>query len=343
MKLFKNKTLLITGGTGSFGKAMAHRLLKYGIKEIRIFSRDELKQQIMRDEFNHSKLKFYIGDTRDKSSVRSAMEGVDIVFHAAALKQVPTCEFFPMQAVLTNIVGTDNVIKSAIQNKVSKLVCLSTDKAVYPINSMGMTKALMEKITQAEARKLLNNKTIISCVRYGNVICSRGSVIPLFIKQIKANKPITITDPDMTRFMLSIDEAINLVFTAFGRALQGDILIKKAPACTILTLANALKSIFKSKVPIKIIGTRHGEKKHETLIGIEEFQRTEDVRTYFKVKMDARNLDYSRYFKKGFQKLPLTKAYTSKNTERLTLRQTEKLLLRLPEIKKSIKGSVYEM
>jgi len=342
MTAFKNKTILITGGTGSFGNAVTKGLISQGCGQIRIFSRDELKQELMRKKFNNSKIKFYIGDVRDRDSVGNAMKGVDIVFHAAALKQVPSCEFFPVQAILTNALGGNNVIESAIKHKVSKIVCLSTDKAVYPINAMGLTKALMEKCAQSAARNLSLNETVVSCVRYGNVMCSRGSVIPLFIRQIKENKPLTITDPNMTRFLLSLEDAINLVLFALANAKQGDLFIRKAPACTIHDLAAALKNIYSSKSPIKNIGIRHGEKVYETLATMQELRKSEDMGDYFKVKIDDRDLNYNKYFTEGSGKMQALNDYTSHNTRRLNLKEVEKLLLTLPEIRDSIKGSLPE-
>ncbi|OGS16580.1 MAG: UDP-glucose 4-epimerase, partial [Elusimicrobia bacterium RIFCSPHIGHO2_02_FULL_61_10] len=281
MPNLKNKTILITGGTGSFGHELLDTIVDKDFKEVRIFSRDELKQEHMRIQLNNPKVKFHIGDVRDRDSVDQAMKGVDLVFHAAALKQVPSCEFFPIQAVMTNILGSHNVVESAVQHKIESVVCLGTDKAVYPVNAMGMTKALMEKVSQAACRGLGDKDTRVSCVRYGNVMCSRGSVIPLFIKQIKEKKPITVTDAGMTRFLLPLPEAIKLVLFAFAHARQGDIFIKKAPACTVGDLAVALKELFKSDVPVKSIGIRHGEKIYETLATIEELRRAEDMGDYF--------------------------------------------------------------
>lgn len=340
MKNFKNKTILITGGTGSFGNEVLNSLIENDFKEIRIFSRDELKQELMRKKLNSSKIKFHIGDVRDKSSVDRVMKNVDIVFHAAALKQVPSCEFFPMQAVLTNIIGSNNVIESAISHGVAKIICLGTDKAVYPINAMGMTKALMEKVAQAAARDLGNGETIISCVRYGNVMCSRGSVIPLFIKQIKEQKPITVTDPGMTRFLLPLKDAIELILFAFKHASQGDIFIRKSPASTIADLAVALKNIFKSDVPVEIIGIRHGEKIYETLATIEELRKAEDMGDYFKVKMDVRDLNYNKYFTEGDTKKAPLEDYTSHNTYRLNIQEVEDLLLSLPQVKAELESTV---
>lgn len=332
MSDLRDKTILITGGTGSFGHELLTSIIDQDYKEIRIFSRDELKQDFMRNELNNEKVKFYIGDVRNIESVDQAMKNVDMVFHAAALKQVPSCEFFPMQAVLTNIIGSSNVIESAIKYNVKSVACLGTDKAVYPVNAMGMTKALMEKVAQSVARNLNDSDTTISCVRYGNVMCSRGSVIPLFIKQIKEKRPLTITEPRMTRFMLSLKSAIDLVLFAFSNAKQGDIFIKKAPACTVIDLAVALKNIFKSDVPVKTIGMRHGEKIFETLATIEELRRSEDMGDYFRVKMDDRDLNYNKYFTEGDTEESSLEDYTSHNTYRLSVKEIEELLLTLPEV-----------
>lgn len=328
----KNKIILITGGTGSFGHEIVDFILKQDFKEIRIFSRDELKQEMMRIEIDNPKVKFHIGDVRDEDSVDAAMRDVDLVFHAAALKQVPSCEFFPMQAVLTNIIGSHNVIESAISHGVKSVVCLGTDKAVYPINAMGMTKALMEKVAQAASRELHDRDTIVSSVRYGNVMCSRGSVIPLFIKQIKEQQPITITNPDMTRFLLVLRDAIDLVNFAFHNARQGDVFIRKAPACTIGDLAVALKNLFKSDVPVKYIGMRHGEKVYETLATREERRRAEDLGEYYRVPLDSRDLNYNKYFTEGDPPEAAIEDYTSHNTARLNAKEIEKLLLTLPEV-----------
>jgi len=329
------KTILIPGGTGSFGNAVLDALLDSDCDEIRIFSRDELKQEMMRIKYANPKLKFYIGDVRNKDSVDHAMEGVDLIFHAAALKQVPSCEFFPIQAVQTNILGSHNVITSAIEHGVERVVCLSTDKAAYPINAMGMTKALMEKVAISATRMLPEASTIVCCVRYGNVMCSRGSVIPLFISQIKQNKPITITYPQMTRFLLPLRDAVALVEFAFNHANQGDLFIKKAPACTIADLAAALRNIFKSDVPEKIIGIRHGEKIYETLATREELMRAEDMGDYYRIRLDDRSLNYvnyGKYFFEGSIQEAELEDYTSHNTERLNVEQVEQLLLSLPEV-----------
>lgn len=328
----KGKTILITGGTGSFGNELLSTVMGQDFKEVRIFSRDELKQEHMRTRLNNPKIKFHIGDVRDRASVDQVMKGVDMVFHAAALKQVPSCEFFPMQAVLTNIIGSQNVIEAAVAHKVASVVCLGTDKAVYPANAMGMTKALMEKVAQAVARDLNSKDTVVSCVRYGNVMCSRGSVIPLFIKQIKENKPITVTEPGMTRFLLPLNDAIKLVLFAFVHGKQGDIFIKKAPACTVVDLATALKELFKSNVPVKNIGIRHGEKIFETLATIEELRRADDMGDYFRVKMDERDLNYNKYYTEGDKKEALLSDYTSHNTQQLNVKEVKEMLLKLPAV-----------
>ncbi|GAA5503401.1 UDP-glucose 4-epimerase [Deinococcus xinjiangensis] len=329
-------TVLITGGTGSFGNELLQLIKDSEVKEIRIFSRDELKQEHMRIKLNNPKVKFYIGDIRERSSVDQAMEGVDLVFHAAALKQVPSCEFFPMQAVLTNIVGSHNVVESAIAHKVKSLVCLSTDKAVFPVNAMGMSKGMMEKVATAAARRLGPGDTMISSVRYGNVMYSRGSVIPLFIDQIKQGKPLTVTDPNMTRFLLSLRSAIDLVLFAFEHAQQGDIFVRKAPASTVADLAQALKNLFKSDVPINIIGTRHAEKLFETLATAGEIAQSEDMGDYLRVKMDDRDLNYAKYFTEGNVEENLIEDYHSHNTKRLTVPEIEQLLLTLPDVQREL-------
>lgn len=311
---------------------MVNHLLKHGYEEIRILSRDEAKQEDMRISYGRPELKFYIGDIRDPQSVNNAMHGVDLVFHAAALKQVPSCEFFPLEAVKTNILGSQNVIDSAIANNVKRVVCLSTDKAVMPINSMGMSKAIMEKVVQAASRQLTERDTTISCVRYGNVMHSRGSVIPLFIKQITENQPLTITEPCMTRFMLSLPDAIDLVNFAFAHATQGDIFIKKAPACTVQLLAETLLELFKADNDIKIIGMRHGEKIYETLATAEELRRSEDMGDYYRVKLDDRDLNYNKYFTEGDLGESVIEDYHSHNTYQLNKSELRKLLLTLPEI-----------
>jgi len=327
----RGKTLLITGGTGSFGRTVLGSLLGKGLKEIRIFSRDEMKQEQMRLEINDPKVKFIIGDVRSRDSVDGAMSGVDYVFHAAALKQVPSCDFFPMQAVYTNVIGSHNVVESAIAHGTERVICLSTDKAVYPINAMGMTKALMEKIAQAAARANSARTAVIN-VRYGNVMYSRGSVIPLFVRQIQAGGPVTVTEPGMTRFMLPLAEAIDLVLFAFARGESGDIFIRKAPACTVTDLVAAMQNLFRTRVPVRVIGMRHGEKIYETLATREELRRAEDLRGYYRVRMDDRDLNYNKYFTEGDTREAATEDYTSHNTRRLTVKEVESLLLRLPEI-----------
>ena len=333
--MFKGKTILITGGTGSFGNAAVKRFLKTDVKEIRIFSRDEKKQDDMRRYYNNEKLKFYLGDVRDLSSVNNAMEGVNYVFSAAALKQVPSCEFFPIEAVRTNVLGTDNVLNSAIENEVEKVVVLSTDKAVYPINVMGMTKALAEKVMIAKSR--MTTKTILCGTRYGNVMASRGSVIPLFIEQIKNNKPLTVTNPNMTRFLMNIDDAIELVLYAFMNANPGDIFVQKAPASTIGDLARAIKELFHAKNETKIIGTRHGEKLYESLLTSEEMARAEDLGNYYRIPMDDRDLNYERYFDVGEPIKENVEPYTSHNTKRLGIEDIKKLLLTVGLVKEELK------
>ena len=333
----KDKTLLITGGTGSFGTAVLRKFIDTDhFKEIRIFSRDEKKQDDMRKQFNNDKLKFYIGDVRDYSSVESVMRGVDYVFHAAALKQVPSCEFFPMQAVKTNVEGTYNVIDAAIKNNVKKVICLSTDKAAYPINAMGISKAMMEKVAVAASRNA--GETVVCLTRYGNVMASRGSVIPLFIKQIKSGEPITITDPNMTRFLMSLDEAVDLVLFAFEHGNPGDLFVNKAPAGTIGDLALALKTIFKSDTEIKIIGTRHGEKLYETLCTKEEMMTAEDMGEFYRIPADNRDLNYAKYFSEGTDDVSHVEEYHSHNTNRQDLDGMIKLFLKLPVIRKEALG-----
>ena len=334
--MFKNKTLLITGGTGSFGNAILDRFLNTKIKEIRIFSRDEKKQEDMRIRLKSNKVKFYIGDVRDYESIDSALRGVDYIFHAAALKQVPSCEFYPMEAVKTNILGTENVLNAAINNKVRKVIVLSTDKAVYPINVMGTSKAMMEKLMVAKSRITNGNITILCGTRYGNVIASRGSVIPLFINQIKDGQPLTVTDFNMTRFMMSLDSAIDLVLYAFKHSRQGDILIKKSPACTMNDLALATKEIFKAENEIKIIGTRHGEKLHETLLTREEMTRAEDCGGYFRISADVRDMNYDKYLVEGKQEISIQKDYNSENTRRLNIKEIKKMLLKINYIQEMV-------
>ena len=317
MEAFKNKILLITGGTGSFGNAVLDRFLNSEIKEIRIFSRDEKKQDDMRHRINNPKVKFYIGDVRDKRSVDNVMNGVDYIFHAAALKQVPSCEFFPIEAVKTNVLGAENVLDSAIEHGVSRVVVLSTDKAVYPINAMGISKAMMEKVMVAKSRNLNDSGTVVCGTRYGNVMASRGSVIPLFYDQITAGKEITITDPEMTRFMMTLDDAVDLVHYAFHHGKNGDIFVQKAPAATIGTLAEAVKEVMNSKAKVNIIGTRHGEKLWEVLVSREEMAKAADLGNYFQVPCDTRDLNYDKYFVDGEKKIAKIEDYTSHNTERL--------------------------
>jgi len=336
--MFSNKTLLITGGTGSFGNAVLDRFLNTDIGEIRIFSRDEKKQDDMRKRYNNNKVKFYIGDVRDLQSIRNAMYGVDYIFHAAALKQVPSCEFFPLEAVKTNVLGTDNVLTTAIECEVKKIICLSTDKAAYPINAMGISKAMMEKVFIAKSKTVDSDKTTICGTRYGNVMASRGSVIPLFIDQIKTGKPITITNPNMTRFLMSLDEAVELVIYAFINGIAGDIMVQKAPASTIGDLAQALKELFDSENEIKIIGTRHGEKQYETLLTKEEYFVAEDRGDFFCVPADKRDLNYDKYFVEGRQKLSNEDEYNSNNTKILTIKQIKELLLTLDYVNNELKG-----
>jgi UDP-N-acetylglucosamine 4,6-dehydratase len=334
--MFKNKTLLITGGTGSFGQAVLKRFLNTDIKEIRIFSRDEKKQDDLRKELNNRKAKFYIGDVRHFDSVAYAMRGVDYVFHAAALKQVPSCEFFPMEAVRTNVIGTDNVLEAAIQSNVKKVICLSTDKAVYPINAMGISKALLEKVMVARSRNLTEQETVLCGTRYGNVMASRGSVIPLFVEQIKNGKPLTITDPDMTRFMMTLEDAVDLVLFAFEHGKQGDIFVQKAPASTIGDLAKAITELYKSNTEIKVIGTRHGEKVYETLVNREEMAKAIDLGDYYRIPADTRDLNYEQYFSEGVDKIAKIEEYNSHNTHRLDVEGTKKLLLKLEEIRMDV-------
>ncbi|MDP3358425.1 MAG: polysaccharide biosynthesis protein [Lutibacter sp.] len=335
--MFKNKTLLITGGTGSFGNAVLNRFLNTDhFKEIRIFSRDEKKQDDMRNQLKNEKLKFYIGDVRDYMSVEKAMRGVDYVFHAAALKQVPSCEFFPLEAAKTNVFGTQNVIDAASANKVKKVICLSTDKAAYPINAMGISKALMEKVAIAASRNTVD--TTVCLTRYGNVMGSRGSVIPLFLKQIQEGKTITITDPNMTRFLMSLEEAVELVLFAFEHGNPGDLFVNKAPAGTIGDLAQALKEICNADNEVKIIGTRHGEKLYETLCTREEMAKAEDMGEFYRVPADNRDLNYARYFSEGIEDVSVIEDYHSHNTERLGVEGTKALLVKLPLIRKEVFG-----
>lgn len=334
---FKDKTLLITGGTGSFGNKMLRYFLKNtDISEIRVFSRDEEKQDRMRNELCDDRVKFFIGDVRDFDSVNRVMKGVDMVFHAAALKQVPSCEFFPMEAVKTNIIGADNVLNAAGNNGVEKVVVLSTDKAVYPVNAMGMTKALMEKLMMAKARSD-QGKTVYCATRYGNVMASRGSVIPLFVKQIKENKDITVTDPNMTRFLMSLEESVALVLYAYKNAQSGDVFVQKAPASTIMDLALALQKIFQAKNKIKVIGSRHGEKLYETLVNREEMSKAEDLENFFRIPLDSRDLNYAKYFVQGDKQISKEEDYTSHNTKRLSVDEVVDKLLKLDFIQNEIK------
>lgn len=337
MSIFKDKTLLITGGTGSFGNAVLKRFLDSDIREIRIFSRDEKKQDDMRHQLQSPKVKFYIGDVRDRRSVDGAMTGVDYIFHAAALKQVPSCEFFPMQAVQTNVYGTENVLDSAIAHGVKNVVVLSTDKACYPINAMGISKAMMEKVAVAKARQLGKNAgTTICCTRYGNVMASRGSVIPLWVDQIKAGNDITITDPNMTRFMMTLDDAVDLVLYAFEHGNGGDLFVQKAPAATLDVLADALKELYKSDATVRVIGTRHGEKLYETLVSREEMAKAEDMGEYFRIPCDTRDLNYDKFFVDGQEKVSVIEDYHSHNTARLDVEGMKKLLLKLEMIREEI-------
>ena len=336
--LFSGKTLMITGGTGSFGGAVLERFLNTDIGEIRIFSRDEKKQDDMRHHYRSDKIKYYIGDVRDIASVRNALYGVDYLFHAAALKQVPSCEFFPVEAVKTNVLGTDNVLTACIEAGVRKVICLSTDKAAYPVNAMGTSKAMMEKVFVAKARTVSPDKTLICGTRYGNVMCSRGSVIPLFIEQIKAGQPLTVTEPGMTRFIMSLEEAVELVLFAFEHAKSGDIMVQKAPACTIGVLAQAVKELFHADNPLKVIGIRHGEKMYETLLTNEECVHALDMGDFYRVPADVRDLNYDKYVVKGnTERNPLTE-FNSNNTKLLDVEQVKEKLLALPYIQQELKG-----
>ena len=336
--MFKNKTLLITGGTGSFGNAVLEGFLDTDIKEIRIFSRDEKKQDDMRHKYNNDKIKYYIGDVRDLASIKNAMYGVDYVFQAAALKQVPSCEFFPMEAVKTNVIGTENVLTACIEAGVKKVICLSTDKAAYPVNAMGTSKAMMEKVFVAKARTVDPNKTLICGTRYGNVMASRGSVIPLFIEQIKAGQPLTVTEPKMTRFIMSLEEAVDLVIFAFEHAESGDIMVQKSPATTIEVLAQAIKELFNVDSETKVIGIRHGEKMYETLLTNEECANAIDMGDFYRVPADKRDLNYDKYFKDGMQERQELTEFNSNNTELLTVEQTKEKLLTLSYIREEIKA-----
>lgn len=334
--MFENKKLLITGGTGSFGNAIIKKLLNTAIQEIRIFSRDEKKQDDMRNAYRNEKLKFYIGNVRDYDSIRPAMNGIDYVFHAAALKQVPSCEFFPIEAVKTNIIGTENVLNMAVSENISKVVVLSTDKAVYPINAMGMSKALMEKVMTAKARTVDEGKILLCGTRYGNVIASRGSVIPLFVEQIKTGKPLTITDPNMTRFIMSLKNAVDLVLYAFEHGSAGDIFVQKSPACTIGDLAIAVKELFTATNEVKIIGTRHGEKLFETLLNREEMAFVQDMGEYYRIPVDARDLNYNKYFAEGEEQISGKNDYTSNNTRILNVEEIKEVLLKVDYIQEEL-------
>ena len=334
--MFDNKILMITGGTGSFGNTVLRRFLATNVAEIRIFSRDEKKQEDMRIALNHPKLKFYIGDVRDYESIFQAMRGIDYVFHAAALKQVPSCEFYPMEALRTNVIGTENVLNAATACSVKRVVMLSTDKAVYPINAMGISKAMAEKVMVAKSRLQGQNETIFCATRYGNVMASRGSVIPLFVTQLKEGKELTITDPNMTRFLMSLEDSVDLVLYAFEHAQQGDLFVQKAPASTVADLAHALKELFRKDNNVNIIGTRHGEKLYESLISREEMAKAEDRGNYYRIPVDNRDLNYAQYFSQGEKKISHLEDYTSNNTERLNIEQIKQLLLKLDYIKEEL-------
>ena len=348
MSIFEGKTLLITGGTGSFGNAVLNRFLDTDIKEIRVFSRDEKKQDDMRHEFQAKmpeaagKIKFFIGDVRDLASVKNAMHNVDYIFHAAALKQVPSCEFFPMEAVKTNVIGTDNVLTAAIDAGVKTVICLSTDKAAYPVNAMGTSKAMMEKVIVAKSRTVPEEKTAICCTRYGNVMCSRGSVIPLFIKQIREGKPLTVTDPTMTRFIMSLEEAVELVLFTFKNGQTGDIMVQKAPACTIGVLAQAVNELFDSHAPIRTIGIRHGEKMYETLLTNEECAHAMDLGNYYRVPRDSRDLNYEKYFEEGREEVSGLSEFNSNNTRLLNVEEVKEKLLSLAYVRAALAGEALE-
>jgi UDP-glucose 4-epimerase len=334
--MFKDKTLLITGGTGSFGNTILKRFLATDVKEIRVFSRDEKKQEDMRISLSNDKVKFYIGDVRDYSSVAQATVGVDYVFHAAALKQVPSCEFYPMEALRTNVIGTENVLNASIANDVKRVIVLSTDKAVYPINAMGISKAMAEKLMVAKSRMIPEGKTVVCATRYGNVMASRGSVIPLFVNQIRNGTPLTVTDPNMTRFLMSLEDSVDLVLHAFAHASQGDIFVQKAPASTVADLASALQELFAGKGEVKIIGTRHGEKLYESLISREEMAKAEDMGRYYRIPADNRDLNYEKYFVEGEEQISELDDYTSHNTERLDIPGIKQLLLKLDYIQEML-------
>jgi len=334
--MFKDKVLMITGGTGSFGNTVLKRFLSTDVREIRIFSRDEKKQEEMRIALNNSKLKFYIGDVRDYASVHDAMKGVDFVFHAAALKQVPSCEFYPMEAVRTNVIGTENVMNAATANRVKRVVVLSTDKAVYPINAMGISKAMAEKLMVAKSRMQIEGETVFCATRYGNVMASRGSVIPLFISQLRDGKPLTVTDPNMTRFLMSLEDSVDLVLYAYEHGQQGDIFVQKAPASTVADLAQAVKELFKKDNEVRVIGTRHGEKLYESLISREEMAHATDMGDYYRIPADNRDLNYAKYFSEGETEISELEDYTSHNTHRMNVEQIKTLLLKLDYIKEEL-------
>lgn len=334
--MFNGKVLMITGGTGSFGNTVLKRFLSTDVREIRIFSRDEKKQEEMRIALNNPKLKFYIGDVRDYDSIYQAMKGVDYVFHAAALKQVPSCEFYPLEAVRTNVLGSENVMEAAISRSVSRVVMLSTDKAVYPINAMGISKSMMEKFMVAKARMQSEGETVLCATRYGNVMASRGSVIPLFVSQLKEGKQLTVTDPNMTRFLMSLEDSVDLVLYAFEHGRQGDIFVQKAPASTVADLAQALKELFARDNPVRVIGTRHGEKLYESLISREEMVKAQDMGGYYRIPADNRDLNYAQYFSEGEEQISHQEDYTSHNTERLNVEQIKTLLLKLDFIKEEL-------
>ena len=334
--MFKNKIILISGGTGSFGNAILNRFLRTDVREIRIFSRDEKKQDDMRTILNNSKLKFFIGDVRDYDSVLNAMRSVDYVFHAAALKQVPSCEFYPLEAIRTNVFGTENILKAATVKDVRRVIVLSTDKAVYPINAMGISKAMAEKLMVAKSRMQGETETVFCATRYGNVMASRGSVIPLFVSQIKQGQPLTVTDPNMTRFLMSLEDSVDLVLYAYKNAQQGDIFVQKAPAATVADLAQALKELFKSDSPVRIIGTRHGEKLYESLISREEMAHAQNMGAYYRIPADNRDLNYAKYFTKGEEKISHFEDYTSQSTDRLNVEQVKSLLLKLDYIQEEL-------
>jgi len=336
--MFDDKVLMITGGTGSFGNAVLRRFLDTGVREIRVFSRDEKKQEDMRIALNHPKLRFYIGDVRNEDSLRDALNGVDYVFHAAALKQVPSCEFYPLEAVRTNVLGAENVLNAAIARGVKRVIVLSTDKAVYPINAMGLSKAMMEKLMVAKSRLQTNGGTVLSATRYGNVMASRGSVIPLFIQQIKSGSPLTVTDPEMTRFLMSLPDSVDLVLHAFEHGRQGDIFVQKAPACTIQVLAEALLEIFAGPGPVRVIGTRHGEKLFESLVSREEMAKAVDEGRYYRIPADNRDLNYAKYFVEGETSVSASEDYTSHNTERLDRKQVIDLLLSLDYVQEQLRA-----